>query len=315
MPAWLVGGRHIEVWKMLEEPEPFSKNFLHPQAHVKLYPGDCLDVLAGLDCDSAHMVLTDPPYFLDGLDDGWKKGANGKRGTGTIGGLPVGMKFDGRQGQALQDFMGPIAGQLLRVLMPGGFALVFSVPRLCHRMAVALEDAGFQIRDQYAWRFTRRAQFKAFSQDHFVRKMDISNFEKERIIRELDGRKTPQLRPQFESILCAQKPREGTFVQNWLKHGTGLIDPKQSLHGMAPSTVMTVEKESKSNGHLTPKPLHLCEHLIRLFTKKHQIVLDPFCGSGSTCVAAYTANRHSIGIDINPEYVEITKQRIEGLVR
>jgi len=261
------------------------------------------------------MVLTDPPYFLDGLDGNWKKGNGGPRGTGAVGGLPVGMKFDPKQGAALQKFMFPVAEQLYRILKPGAFALVFSSPRLYHRMAIAFEDAGFEIRDQYAWRFTRRAQFKAFSLKHFVEKSAAPAKEKDAIIKQLRNRKTPQLRPQFEAILCAQKPRSGTFIENWLEHGTGLIDAGQTLKGTAPATVMTVEKEQKNryNGHLTPKPVKMCEHLIRLFTQKNQLVIDPFLGSGSTCVAAYKAGRHSIGIDINPEYIQIAKQRVEDL--
>jgi len=295
--------------------EAIARQIVRPQSKVRLFPGDCMDVLSDMLDESAHMVLTDPPYFLDGLDDKWKKGNGRTRGTGSVGGLPVGMKFDPKQGVALQKFMSPISEQLYRILKPGAFALVFSAPRLYHRMAIAFEDAGFEIRDLYAWRFTRRAQFKAFSLAHFVEKSDIPPKEKAAIIRELENRKTPQLRPQFEAILCAQKPRSGTFIDNWLEHGTGLIDAAQTLKGTAPSTVMTVEKEQKNsyNGHLTPKPVRVCEHLIRLFTKRNQLVIDPFSGSGTTCVAAYKASRHSIGIDINPEYIQIAKQRIEDL--
>ncbi len=76
---------------------------------------------------------------------------------------------------------------------------------------------------------------------------------------------------------------------------------------------MTVEKPDKQtyNSHLTPKPVRLCGHLIRLFSQKNQIVLDPFLGSGTTCVAANKLKRVSIGIDINPDYVKIAKTRIE----
>ena len=63
---------------------------------------------------------------------------------------------------------------------------------------------------------------------------------------------------------------------------------------------------------MTPKPVRLCEHLIRLFTTEGQIVLDPFVGSGTSCIAAYKAGRNSIGIDVNREYIEIARQRLEG---
>ena len=280
-------------------------------ARAALYTGDCREVLGGMEAGSVHMTLTDPPYFLDGLDDGWSKGRGGKRGTGAVGGLPVGMKFDAAQGRKLQAFMGPVAEAVFRVLKPGGFSLVFSSPRLVHRMTVAFEDAGFEIRDMYAWRYTKRAQFKAFTMDHFLaRRSDLTDAEKA----DMDGRRTPQLRPQFEAIICAQKPREGTFVDNWVAHRTGLIDARETLDGKAPATVMTVEKADRAgNPHLTAKPVSLCEHLIRLFSAEGQTVLDPFSGSGTTCIAAERAGRNSIGIDINDEYTDIAKRRLAAL--
>ena len=54
--------------------------------------------------------------------------------------------------------------------------------------------------------------------------MQLDESRKEELIRSLEGRRTPQLRPQFEAIILAQKPREGTFVANWEKWRTGLID-------------------------------------------------------------------------------------------
>ena len=284
------------------------------RSRVRLYPANCLDVLEDLESHSVHLVLTDPPYFLDGLDDDWKKGNGGPRGTGAVGGLPVGMKFDPAQGRKLQEFLFTVNEQLIRVLKPGGFLLMFAAPRLFHRTAIAAEEAGFEIRDQYAWHFRKRAQCKAFSMDHFIRRnAEMTDDEKEAAIRYLGGRKTPQLRPQFESILCAQKPRTGTFMKNWIDHRTGLIDTEQTLSGTRPTTVMAVEKpdRAKFNDHLTPKPVRLFEHLIKLFSFERQTVLDPFVGSGTTCIAARRAGRHSIGIDIKSEYIQITKTRIE----
>ena len=285
-------------------------NNLRPQ----LIEGDCLPILRGMDEGSVHLVATDPPYYLDGLNQDWRKGiGNTPRGTGAVGGLPVGMRFDPKQGHALQAFMQDVGAAMLDVLVPGAFAVVFSQPRLAHRMAVGLEDSGFEIRDLYAWHFTRRAQFKAFSMNHFVDRMDMGSTEKIQLKRRMDGRKTPQLRPQFEAIILAQKPRVGTFVQNWMQYETGLIDSSATLDGKAPSTIMAVEKPRKSvgNGHLTVKPVQLMEHLIRLFSIPGQVVLDPFVGSGTTAVAALRTGRACIGIDINPEYIEIANRRLE----
>ena len=281
---------------------------------IQIIQGDCRDALRDLPDNSVHLVLTDPPYFLDGLDNGWKKGGDkATKSTGSVGGLPVGMKFDPAQGKNLQAFMQEVSAELARVLVPGGFLLAFSQPRLSARMAIGIEDAGFEIRDMYAWRFTKRAQMKAFSQDHFVDKMKITDKKKRKIKKDLGGRKTPQLKPQYESIIMAQNPKEGTFVDNWIEWKSGLIDTTKGLDDAAPSTVMTVEKPSgdeRQHGHMTPKPIMLLSHLIEIFTCKGQVVLDPFLGSGSTALAAKNVNRGCIGIEINPKYVDIAKGRI-----
>ena len=82
--------------------------------------------------------------------------------------------------------------------------------------------------------------------------------------------------------------------------------------GVAPSTVMTVEKPDKEafNSHLTVKPVTLLKHLIELFTKPGQTVLDPFLGSGSTALAAFETGRSCIGIEINEKYARIARNRI-----
>jgi DNA modification methylase len=262
------------------------------------------------------MVLTDPPYFLDGLDPGWKKGRDGStRATGTVGTLPVGMKFDPKQGIQLYRFLAPIASELHRVLKPGSFALCFSQPRLSHRVSLAFEEAGFEIRDQIAWHFTGQSQFKAFGQEHFVRRKNICESEKSKIILSLEGRKTPQLRPQHETIILAQKPREGTFVDNWQQWRTGLMDARKTLHGKMASNVMVVEKprgeeRRSAGGHLTPKPIELLGHLIELFSSPDQLIIDPFLGSGSTAVAAIRTGRSCLGIEIMQSYATIAERRV-----
>ena len=280
---------------------------------IELKIGDAKDCLPTFEPESIHLIVTDPPYFLDGLDSAWNKGKNQKTTNGQVVSLPSGMKFDPKQGRNLQAFIETIGVSALPLLKPGAFALFFSQPRLAPRMAVGLEDAGFEIRDMYAWHYTKRAQFKAFSMNHFIDKMPVSTMERREIKAEMKNRKTAQLRPQFESIILAQKPKQGTHIENWLVHETGLIDTTQTLDGRVPSTVMTVEKPTKSenNKHLTVKPLHLVEYLIRLFSKPGHIVLDPFLGSGTTAIAALRTDRSCIGIEINPDYMKIAENRLK----
>lgn len=64
-------------------------------------------------------------------------------------------------------------------------------------------------------------------------------------------------------------------------------------------------------GHPAPFPLELPRRLIELYTYRNDLVLDPFCGSGSTCLAALMADRHYVGYDIESEYVALAEARIE----
>ena len=68
-------------------------------------------------------------------------------------------------------------------------------------------------------------------------------------------------------------------------------------------------------GHPAPFPVDLPYRLIQLYTFEGDVVLDPFCGSGTTCVAALTTNRHYIGFDNNEEYVKLARERIVNAVR
>jgi len=67
--------------------------------------------------------------------------------------------------------------------------------------------------------------------------------------------------------------------------------------------------------HPTQKPLELLEYLIKTYTNEGDLVLDFTCGSGTTLVACEKLNRRWIGIEINPEYCEITKKRIEEIIK
>ena len=266
-----------------------------------------------LEENSVSLVLTDPPYFIDGMGGDWDTQKLNKRvKPGVIGSLPAGMKFSVEQGQELQKFLAPVADEWMRVIRPGGFCLVFSQNRLGHRTAIALEESGFEIRDVLIWRY--EGQAKAFSQDHFIRKREISDEEKDRLLQKLGGRKTPQLKPQGEMIILAQAPREGTFVDNWDKWETGLIDVNDPLINASqfPGTVIPSNKPKERYGHMTAKPVDLLQHLIRIFSAPRALVLDSFAGSGSTGVAAILEGRDFIGYEIEAEMENRAQKRIKA---
>jgi DNA modification methylase len=65
-------------------------------------------------------------------------------------------------------------------------------------------------------------------------------------------------------------------------------------------------------GHPAPFPEELPRRLIQLYTFDQDVVLDPFCGSGTTCVAAKAAGRHFVGYDVEPSYLEIARKRLQS---
>ena len=287
-------------------------------AGCAIYQGDCLEIFCSIPSASVDFGGVDPPYFIDGMGADWSKDNLEERTAraGAVGGLPTSMKFDRQQGAEFAALMEVVSKEMFRILKPGSFFVAFSQARLYHNLATAVEGAGFEVRDMMGW--TYEGQAKAFSQDHFVRKMkNLTEAQQDRLIALLGGRKTPQLKPMIEPMVLAQKPREGTFVENWQKHGVGLIDTTASLDGKFPGNLMAVAKPTKAekgaaNDHLTVKPLALMEHLIKLFTKPGDTVIDPCAGSGTTGLAALNMGRNAVLIEREAAYCDIIRNRLHG---
>lgn len=296
--------------------------------------GDCIEMMKRIPTGSIDMVCTDPPYFLDGLGSDWnKESLDSKGSSAVVGNLPKGMKFDRSQSKKFREFYEGVSREVFRILKPGGAFISFSSPRLYHSMTIAIEDAGFEIRDMLGWIYTQ-SQVKAFSQDHIIEKdKHLTPGEKEALKETCRNWKTPQLKPAIEPMCLAVKPIEGRYIDNFQKYGTGLMNTSDETKtgeeaGFFPSNIITTDEIEESmdrvflvskptkaekkeyNTHLSVKPLTLISHLIKLFTKENAIVLDPFMGSGTTALASIQSNRRYIGFDINKEYIQITERRI-----
>lgn len=298
----------------------------------QLILGDSLEVLTEIPENSIDVVLTDPPYFLDKLDNGWDLSkVHNKNNQQVITSLPAGMKFDSEQGKNFYKWFKEIAEQIYRVLKPGGFFFSFSSPRLFHRLCSAIDDVGFEIRDSFIWLYTQN-QPKAMSLDHFIDRLEISAEEKEVLKKKLNGWKTPQLKSCYEPIAMGQKPTDGTYLSNVIKNNVGLFNTNVTVgKNMFPSNVLTIDpmgeildrlfliakptvkEKGTSNSHLTVKPISICQHLIKLSAMSpDSIILDPFLGSGTTVLAAKSLGFHYIGIEINKEYLELARDRLSG---
>lgn len=170
-------------------------------ARFELYAGDCLEILRGLAENSVDSIVTDPPYGLSFMGKKW-------------------------------DYDVPssdIWAQCLRVLKPGGHLLAFAGTRTQHRMAVRIEDAGFEIRDMIAWLYG----------SGFPKSRNIANdMEHEGDAATWEGWGTA-LKPALEPITLARKPLSGTVAGNVLAHGTGALnidDCRVPAEPMQPNT-------------------------------------------------------------------------------
>lgn len=298
---------------------------------IDIYNADCVKEIVKLEDNSIDCIITDPPYFIHNLDDKWSpKKINNSNTSAHINNLPSGMKFNKNQTKKLYDYYLELSKILYKKIKPGGFFLSFSSPRLYHSIASACDHAGFEIRDMINWVYTKSIP-KGMTISHFINKMAIDENSKAELINKYKNHKTPQIRSCFEPICVAFKPIEGSFVENEMKYNTGLVDFSQKVginHDKVPTNVITTslhdtiydknflvskptkEEKGEFNKHITVKPLILIEHLIKLFSKKDALILDPFLGSGTTAVACKNTNRNCIGYELNAEYFEICNKRI-----
>lgn len=203
----------------------------------ELHQGDCLALLPTLAAESVHAVITDPPYHLAATRGG-KTGFMGKEWDGG----DIAFRTD-------------VWREALRVLKPGGYLLAFGGTRTSHRIACAIEDAGFEIRDSIVWLYG-----SGFPKSLDVSKAIDREAGKEREIigthpdaakrtggtTTVSGWSTPSrcnditapatdeakqwngwgsaLKPSHEPCIVARKPFSGTIAQNVLTHGTGAIN-------------------------------------------------------------------------------------------
>lgn len=119
----------------------------------------------------------------------------------------------------------------------------------------------------------------------------------------------PTLRDVHEYVLIFSKgsySRSSHNKENTITKGEFLTFTKSTWDFPAESATRV--------GHPAPFPIELPYRCIQLYTFKGEVVLDPFCGIGSTCIAAIKSGRQFVGYDVNKEYVEIANRRINPLL-
>jgi len=292
--------------------------------------GDSIKEMKILPDNFAHAIISDIPYGIShNTWDVLHNNTNTALGGSSAAQEEAGGVFKRRgkplNGWSASDKKIPLeyqqwceswAPDWLRVLKPGGSCFVFAGRRYAHRCISALEDSGFTFKDMLAWE-------KAMAPHRAQR---VSEIYRRRGNKEAEekwaGWRVANLRPLFEPILWFQKPYKtgATLADNILHNDVGAWNEQaltrynsnggqntESTH----SNIIRIASEKSDRGlHETQKPLKLMEFLITLVTKAEAIVLDPFAGSGTTCLAAKNLGRHYIGIEIDAKYVQIAFDRL-----
>ena len=289
----------------------------------KIYQGDALQLIKEVADDSVHLILSDIPYGI-GFDE-WDVLHNNTN-SALLGASPAqktcGSVFkkrgkplngwsakDKQIGKEYYEWVSCWAYDALRVLKPGATAFVFAGRRLAPRCVCAFEDAGFTFKDMIAWNKGKAAHRAQHLSLVYEKRKDAEAANK------WTGWKLGNLRPVFEPILWFQKPYKmgGTLADNMKEHEVGAYNETVlKNYGLTPDNIICMEAVASDVGlHPTQKPLSLMKLLIELVTAPHQVVLDPFCGSGTTLIAAAMLGRNYLGFEKDEEFYNVALKRIE----
>lgn len=294
----------------------------------KIICGDSIELIKSIDNEYVHAIISDIPYGICYEDwDILHNNSNSALGGTSSAQLEMGSLFK-RRGKPLngwsesdkkipleyQEWCSKWASEWLRVLKSGGSCFIFAGRRYAHRCIAALEDAGFTFKDMLAWEKNFAAAKAQRLSSIYERRNDDENEQKWK------GWRVANLRPIFEPILWFQKPYKigGTIADNVINNEVGAWNEeaikKYNLNyrnnNFYDNIIKVETSKSDFGNHVNQKPLKLMEFLISLVTKENAIILDPFCGSGTTCIAAKNINRHYIGIEIDTHNVEISNKRL-----
>ena len=255
---------------------------------LRLINGDARD-LSVLDDESVHLVLTSPPYW------------NLKRYNET----PDQMGHIQDYETFLQE-LEKVWRHVFRVLVPGG-RLVCVVGDVCvarrdfgrhlvfplHAdICVICRRIGFDNLNPIIWHKISNASYEVSNGSKFLGKP----YEPNAIIKS-----------DIEFILMQRKPggyRQPTERQRKLSMISKEEYPKWFQQ------FWNITGASTKKNHPAPFPLELAYRLVRMFSFWGDTVVDPFCGSGTTMLAAMKANRNSVGIEIDPEYCKLAEERL-----
>jgi DNA modification methylase len=256
-------------------------SFYYESEKTQLVFGDSLEILAKVKAESIDMIFADPPYFLsnDGITCQGGKMVSVNKGSwdkiDTNGITDV---------EAKHEFNRKWIQLCRKILKPDGSIWVSGTLHNIYSVGMALEQEGFKIINNITWQKTNpppNLACRCFTHS-------------------------------TETILWAKKnEKKSRHFFNYLKMKE-MNDGKQMKDVWTGG--LTKPSEKREGKHPTQKPLYLLERIMLASTEGGGIVLDPFCGSGTTGVEAIKHGCKFIGIDNTEEYLSIAQRRLEKVI-
>lgn len=260
-----------------------------------LVQADNLDLFAELNSGCIDLIITDPPFLT------------GRRREGARNGSGARAAYDDSWNDYDQylGFMIKRLREAHRVLKPEGALIVHLDYRAVHEIKIELDRIFGRKRfiNEIIWHYTGGGRAKRY----FSRKHDTLLWyaRGERWTFNIDELRVPYK----ETSGYARGGIVGKSGKHYRPHPAGT--PLDDVWDIPMVNPLSRER----CGYPTQKPLRLLERLVRGLSNEDDLILDPFCGSGTTVVAAAKLNRRGIGCDASPAAIEATGNRLSALGR
>lgn len=277
---------------------------MHRPANVQVHLGDCLSVLKEMESGVVNLAYLDPPFFTQKVHSLAPRDRS------------IEFSFDDLWSSQKEyaTFLFERLCEIRRVLAGNG-SLFFHCDRNAVHLVRALLDEVFgseNFRSEIIWHYRRwsnsqRGLLPAHQTILYYSQSDDYTFN------EVWTEYSPAT--NVDQIL-QRRSRDDSNKSVYARDEQGNVISNGAKRGVPLSDVWDIPflnpKAKERTGYPTQKPLLLLERIISLATNEGDCVLDPFCGSGTTLVAAQLLNRTGIGIDLSEDAVELTKKRLEA---
>lgn len=264
--------------------------------------GDCLDLLQEMPAGSVHLTYVDPPFFSQKVHQLQTRDRTKKFSFADIW----------RSHEEYASFLFHRMQEVHRVLSSDG-SLFFHCDRSANHIVRLLLDDVFgaeNFRAEIIWYYrrwsnSRRGLLPAHQTIFYYTKSDEFTFHT------VMGEYSPAT--NVDQIL-QRRTRDEFNKSIYDRDDKGQVIPSGTKAGVPMSDVWDIPflnpKAKERSGYPTQKPVLLLDRIVQLSTNEGDTVLDPFCGSGTTLVAAALLKRRAIGMDVSSDAVELTKQRL-----